>query len=150
SASHEQLAAFDHRIPARLPLSPRTVASMLNRGAFFSTLGIRAFYVSFPCIAYLWGPWPMLATSAFLVVLLFVVDLHVSPDEFDGGADESATRSAAVAASTASFGIADAHRPVSRGGNPLDAASAVIGLEASGYIGWPVRYIACAARAMRR
>ncbi|KAJ3198768.1 hypothetical protein HDU82_001039 [Entophlyctis luteolus] len=53
------------------------VAGMLNRGSFFYTLGMRGYYISFPVIAYLWGPWPLLGTTLLLVFILRIVDFNL-------------------------------------------------------------------------
>ncbi|KAI9322946.1 hypothetical protein DFJ73DRAFT_921142 [Zopfochytrium polystomum] len=86
SATHAQLATLTPQIPSRLPLAPSTVAAILNRGAFFYTCGQRGFYLSFPLIAYLWGPWPLAVATALLLAALRVLDFEVSEAEFEGGA----------------------------------------------------------------
>ncbi|KAJ3356151.1 hypothetical protein HDU83_001730 [Entophlyctis luteolus] len=53
------------------------VAGMLNRGSFFYTLGMRGYYISFPVIAYLWGPWALLGTTLLLVCILRIVDFNL-------------------------------------------------------------------------
>ncbi|KAI9313668.1 hypothetical protein DFJ73DRAFT_804341 [Zopfochytrium polystomum] len=95
------------RIPAKLPLSPVVVASMVNRGAFYYHLGMRAYYLSFPVIAYLWGPWALLGASLVLCVVLHQIDLQVSYEMFESGAAHgdgdgrwAATATAAAAGTT--------------------------------------------------
>ncbi|KAI9346259.1 hypothetical protein BDR26DRAFT_916677 [Obelidium mucronatum] len=53
------------------------VARMLNRGSMFYTLGMRGYYISFPVMAYLWGPWALLGTTVLLVGILRVVDFNL-------------------------------------------------------------------------
>ncbi|ORY33605.1 hypothetical protein BCR33DRAFT_723177 [Rhizoclosmatium globosum] len=44
------------------------VARMLNRGSMFYTLGMRGYYISFPVMGYLWGPWALLLTTLLLTL----------------------------------------------------------------------------------
>ncbi|KAJ3027857.1 UNVERIFIED_CONTAM: hypothetical protein HDU68_002946 [Siphonaria sp. JEL0065] len=53
------------------------VARMLNRGSMFYTLGMRGYYISFPIMAFLWGPWALLGTTVLLVAILRVVDFNL-------------------------------------------------------------------------
>ncbi|KAJ3062614.1 hypothetical protein HDU98_001514 [Podochytrium sp. JEL0797] len=62
------------------------VARMLNRGSMYYTLGMRGYYIAFPAMAYLWGPWALLGTTVLLVGILRVVDFNLedlSPAEFE-------------------------------------------------------------------
>ncbi|KAJ3062613.1 hypothetical protein HDU98_001513 [Podochytrium sp. JEL0797] len=62
------------------------VARMLNRGSMYYTLGMRGYYITFPAMAYLWGPWALLGATLLLVGILRVVDFNLedlSPSEFD-------------------------------------------------------------------
>ncbi|KAJ3080384.1 hypothetical protein HDU99_008526, partial [Rhizoclosmatium hyalinum] len=61
------------------------VARMLNRGSMFYTLGMRGYYISFPVMGYLWGPWALLLTTLLLVFILRIVDFNLetlSPTQF--------------------------------------------------------------------
>ncbi|KAI8611797.1 hypothetical protein BC830DRAFT_1139637 [Chytriomyces sp. MP71] len=60
------------------------VARLLNRGSTYYTLGMRGYYLAFPVMAYLWGPWALLGTTLLLTGILRVVDFNtdlVSPAE---------------------------------------------------------------------
>ncbi|XP_031500833.1 uncharacterized protein LOC116264641 [Nymphaea colorata] len=50
------------------------IGRALNRGSYFWSLGLRAFYLSFPLLLWTFGPIPMLACSCVLVALLFFLD----------------------------------------------------------------------------
>lgn len=64
------------------------VAGSLNRGAYFWSLGLRAFYFSFPLFLWILGPVPMFICSAVLVALLYFLDVSTPGGgwEGDGGA----------------------------------------------------------------
>ncbi|KAJ3185259.1 hypothetical protein HDU85_001309 [Gaertneriomyces sp. JEL0708] len=66
--------------------SPKQVSSILNRGCFYYTSGMRFYYLSFPAIAWFWGPISLGVATAFITLVLRVVDFHVA--EFEGN-DES-------------------------------------------------------------
>ena len=51
-------------------LDPNYVNSAMSRGAQFWSLGLRAFYLSFPMFLWLFGPIPMFLCSLILTVLL--------------------------------------------------------------------------------
>ncbi|XAR52129.1 hypothetical protein NMG60_11020040 [Bertholletia excelsa] len=50
------------------------VASVVNRGSYFWSLGLRAFYFSFPLFLWIFGPIPMFLSSLVLVFLLYFLD----------------------------------------------------------------------------
>ncbi|KAI8829811.1 hypothetical protein BJ741DRAFT_621938 [Chytriomyces cf. hyalinus JEL632] len=52
------------------------VARLLNRGSMYYTFGMRGYYFSFPIMAYLWGPWSLLAATILLAFTLRVVDFN--------------------------------------------------------------------------
>ncbi|KAJ3242098.1 hypothetical protein HDU81_007852 [Chytriomyces hyalinus] len=52
------------------------VARLLNRGSMYYTFGMRGYYFSFPIMAYLWGPWSLLAATILLMFTLRVVDFN--------------------------------------------------------------------------
>ncbi|XP_010519578.1 PREDICTED: uncharacterized protein LOC104798992 [Tarenaya hassleriana] len=51
------------------------VASTVNRGSYFWSLGLRAFYFSFPLFLWIFGPIPMFCSSCVLVFLLYFLDV---------------------------------------------------------------------------
>ncbi|KAJ3045996.1 hypothetical protein HK097_001065 [Rhizophlyctis rosea] len=57
-------------------LTPSAVGHILNRGNYFYTLGMRGFYVSFPLIAWLWGPAFLGVASVLMCALLRVIDFN--------------------------------------------------------------------------
>lgn len=50
------------------------VGRMVNRGSCFWSLGLRAFYFSFPLFLWIFGPIPMFTCCLLLVVLLYYLD----------------------------------------------------------------------------
>lgn len=50
------------------------VARNLNRGSFFWSLGLRAFYLSFPLFLWIFGPIPMFVCCCIMSVLLYFLD----------------------------------------------------------------------------
>ncbi|KAG1359300.1 hypothetical protein COCNU_08G007460 [Cocos nucifera] len=68
-------------VPARSqraapPLASEYVAAALNRGSYFWSLGLRAFYLSFPMFLWIFGPVPMLVSCLGLVLMLYFLDVH--------------------------------------------------------------------------
>ncbi|XP_059434216.1 uncharacterized protein LOC132167307 [Corylus avellana] len=55
-------------------LSAEYVASMVNRGSYFWSVGLRAFYFSFPLFLWIFGPIPMFLSCLVLVFLLHFLD----------------------------------------------------------------------------
>lgn len=55
-------------------LSIDNAGSLMNRGCLFFTFGLRFFYLQFPIIMFLFGPWFLLGTSLFLIFALHFVD----------------------------------------------------------------------------
>ncbi|KAJ3027858.1 UNVERIFIED_CONTAM: hypothetical protein HDU68_002947 [Siphonaria sp. JEL0065] len=70
------------------------VARMLNRGAMFYTLGMRGYYISFPIMAFLWGPWALLGTTILLVGILRIVDFNLETLSPAGSSAERETKEA--------------------------------------------------------
>ncbi|CAL9116842.1 unnamed protein product [Musa hybrid cultivar] len=69
------------------------VARSLNRGSFFWSLGLRAFYLSFTLFLWIFGPIPMLASSVATCCLFFFLDtttefFHVSATVKEVGVTE--------------------------------------------------------------
>lgn len=50
------------------------VAKILDRGSHFWSLGMRAFYVAFPLLIWIFGPLPMLLCSCFMTFVLYFLD----------------------------------------------------------------------------
>lgn len=53
------------------------VATTVNRGSYFWSLGLRAFYFSLPIFLWLFGPIPMFVSCFVLVVMLYFLDVTV-------------------------------------------------------------------------
>ncbi|XP_031379578.1 uncharacterized protein LOC116194820 [Punica granatum] len=53
------------------------VATTVNRGSYFWSLGLRAFYFSLPLFLWIFGPIPMFASCFVLVFLLYFLDITV-------------------------------------------------------------------------
>ncbi|KAK6926115.1 Protein of unknown function DUF599 [Dillenia turbinata] len=54
---------------------PAYVARTMNRGSYFWSLGLRAFYFSFPIFLWIFGPIPMFLCCLVLVFLLYFLDV---------------------------------------------------------------------------
>ncbi|KAK4767218.1 hypothetical protein SAY87_023444 [Trapa incisa] len=54
------------------------VARSLNRGSYFWSFGLRAFYVSFPLFLWIFGPIPMLVCCIMMVTVLYFLDTTTS------------------------------------------------------------------------
>ncbi|KAH7668346.1 hypothetical protein IHE45_11G005500 [Dioscorea alata] len=73
-------------VPAKTRLSSSEyVSAALNRGSYFWSLGLRAFYFSFPLVLWIFGPIPMAASSFVLVGLLYFLDVSSGWGEDDDG-----------------------------------------------------------------
>ncbi|KAJ3672625.1 hypothetical protein LUZ60_007346 [Juncus effusus] len=57
------------------------VARGVNKGSYFWSLGLHAFYVSIPLFVWIFGPIPMFTCSIVLVVLLYFLDMYRGDDE---------------------------------------------------------------------
>ncbi|PKA55528.1 hypothetical protein AXF42_Ash006730 [Apostasia shenzhenica] len=55
-------------------VSVKYVARSLNRGSFFWSLGLRAFYMSFTLFLWIFGPIPMFASCIMMCSLLYFLD----------------------------------------------------------------------------
>ncbi|CAA7023293.1 unnamed protein product [Microthlaspi erraticum] len=74
------------------------VAATVNRGSYFWSLGLRAFYFSSPLFLWIFGPIPMFITCCVLVSLLYFLDLTFDSMECNvtvADAEETETRSLA-------------------------------------------------------
>ncbi|CAL0307773.1 unnamed protein product [Lupinus luteus] len=56
-------------------LTAEYVATTVNRGSYFWSLGLRAFYFSFPLFMWIFGPIPMLFSCFVLVFMLYFLDV---------------------------------------------------------------------------
>ncbi|KAJ1693226.1 hypothetical protein LUZ63_009924 [Rhynchospora breviuscula] len=65
-----------------LPPGPaaKYVASVINRGSYFWSLGLRALYFSLPIFLWIFGPIPMLACCLMLVSVLYFLDVYSKYD----------------------------------------------------------------------
>lgn len=54
------------------------VARNLNRGSYFWSLGLRAFYLSFPLFLWIFGPIPMFVCSLVMSFILYFLDTTTS------------------------------------------------------------------------
>ncbi|XP_059304424.1 uncharacterized protein LOC132056305 [Lycium ferocissimum] len=69
-------------------LTAEYVGRTVNRGSYFWSLGLRAFYFSFPLFLWIFGPIPMFLCCIFLVVMLYFLDVSsdigwVAPTDVD-------------------------------------------------------------------
>ncbi|KAK9122436.1 hypothetical protein Syun_020053 [Stephania yunnanensis] len=63
-------------IPLMSPdLSVEYVGRAVNRGSYFWSLGLRAFYLSFPLFLWIFGPIPMFVCCVALVCLFYFLDV---------------------------------------------------------------------------
>ncbi|MQM18496.1 hypothetical protein Taro_051490 [Colocasia esculenta] len=65
-------------------ITPEYVAETVNMASYFWSLGLRAFYFSFPLFLWIFGPIPMFLCSVVLVFLLYFLDLSST-----GGVDHN-------------------------------------------------------------
>ncbi|GJN12423.1 hypothetical protein PR202_ga30699 [Eleusine coracana subsp. coracana] len=72
-----------HRRPARAVV--RYVTGTLNRGFYFWSLGVRAYYFSCPVFLWLFGPIPMCASCVAMVGGLYFLDVYKEWDQDDDG-----------------------------------------------------------------
>ncbi|GMN44263.1 hypothetical protein TIFTF001_013452 [Ficus carica] len=56
-------------------LTVEYVAMNVNKGSYFWSLGLRAFYFSFPLFLWIFGPIPMFVSCLVLVFLLYFLDV---------------------------------------------------------------------------
>ncbi|XP_022136141.1 uncharacterized protein LOC111007906 isoform X2 [Momordica charantia] len=68
-------------------LSAEYVATTVNRGSYFWSLGLRAFYFSFPLFLWIFGPVPMFSSSFLLVFMLYFLDVAFEFCGVDGNLD---------------------------------------------------------------
>ncbi|RLN05434.1 uncharacterized protein C2845_PM13G03330 [Panicum miliaceum] len=70
-----------HRRPAS---AVGYVTGTLNRGFYFWSLGVRAYYFSCPVFLWLFGPIPMCASCVAMVASLYFLDVYTEWDKDDG------------------------------------------------------------------
>ncbi|KAJ7965198.1 DUF599 domain-containing protein [Quillaja saponaria] len=56
-------------------LTAEDVATIVNKGSYFWSLGLRAFYFSFPLFLWIFGPIPMFLSCFVLVLMLYFLDV---------------------------------------------------------------------------
>lgn len=61
------------------------VARALDRGGYFWSMGLRAYYFSFPLFLWVFGPIPMVACSVIMVFLLYYLDVY---SDYGSGEDQ--------------------------------------------------------------
>ncbi|PUZ50151.1 hypothetical protein GQ55_6G036800 [Panicum hallii var. hallii] len=74
-----------HRRPAS---AVGYVTETLNRGFYFWSLGVRAYYFSCPVFLWLFGPIPMCASCVAMVASLYFLDVYTEWDKDDDGAGD--------------------------------------------------------------
>lgn len=67
----KKLSSYDHHYHR----STEYVARSVNRGSYFWSLGLRAFYFSFPLFLWTFGPIPMFLCCFLMVFLLYFLDV---------------------------------------------------------------------------
>jgi len=70
-------------------LTAEYVANTVNRGSYFWSLGLRAFYFSFPLFMWIFGPIPMLFSCFALVSMLYFLDVVIECGWAAIGADDA-------------------------------------------------------------
>ncbi|MBA0612255.1 hypothetical protein Godav_012883 [Gossypium davidsonii] len=74
------------------------VATIVNRGSYFWSLGLRGFYFSLPLFLWIFGPIPMILCCLVLVFLLYFLDnnvefgspvVEISDDNHGGSEDDT-------------------------------------------------------------
>ena len=76
--TEEELSKLDTKAEmAYRVLSADVVGDLINRGAFCNTAGLRMFYLSFPLIAWIGGPWYLIVATVLLVIILRHLDFNV-------------------------------------------------------------------------
>jgi uncharacterized membrane protein len=74
--------------------TPAYVATLLNRGGWYYSIGMRSYYMSVPLVFWLFGPWYMLAASIGLITVLYHVDRSPTLDCMDQAARAEGTGAA--------------------------------------------------------
>ncbi|XP_028108926.1 uncharacterized protein LOC114307712 isoform X2 [Camellia sinensis] len=71
----KKMTLHDHHHCHSGHLTPEYVGRTVNRGSYFWSLGLRAFYFSFPLFLWIFGPIPMFISCLVLVFLLYFLDV---------------------------------------------------------------------------
>jgi uncharacterized membrane protein len=79
-----------HRRPAS---AVGYVTGTINRGFYFWSLGVRAYYFSCPVFLWLFGPIPMCASCVAMVAALYFLDVYTEWDKGDGDDDDDSGHS---------------------------------------------------------
>ncbi|CAA7393069.1 unnamed protein product [Spirodela intermedia] len=82
----------------RRKITPEFVAKMLDKGNYFWSLGLRAFYFSFPLFLWTFGPVPMFVCCVVLVFLLYLLDVSSDGEAETSSTTPEAADQAAIAA----------------------------------------------------
>ncbi|KAJ6807481.1 uncharacterized protein M6B38_170360 [Iris pallida] len=61
---------------AKTGLGTGYVSRAMNRGSYFWSMGLRAYYFSFPLIMWVFGAVPMVCCSLLMVLLLYFLDVY--------------------------------------------------------------------------
>ncbi|CAN6451835.1 unnamed protein product [Victoria cruziana] len=60
-------------------LTPEYVGRIINKGSYFWSLGMRAFYFSFPLVVWIFGPIPTFVSCICMVFFLYFLDTTNDP-----------------------------------------------------------------------
>jgi hypothetical protein len=75
-----------HAKLARKVLTKDRVADVLNRGAIANTFGLRGYYVAFPIVAWMFGPWYLLGSTVIMCIGMVFMDYNLEWMGAFGGA----------------------------------------------------------------
>ncbi|KAL5718188.1 hypothetical protein ACHQM5_011120 [Ranunculus cassubicifolius] len=73
-------------------LTAEYIGKAVNKGSYFWSLGLRAFYFSFPLFLWIFGPIPMFLCCLFLVVMFYFLDVTFCELGSAVGVDEDGGR----------------------------------------------------------
>ncbi|GAB4826054.1 hypothetical protein Ancab_008924 [Ancistrocladus abbreviatus] len=71
-------------------LTAEYVGRIVNRGSYFWSFGLRAFYFSFPLFLWIFGPVPMFLSCIALVCMLYFLDVTLEFRAIDAGGSDGA------------------------------------------------------------
>ncbi|KAI5657472.1 hypothetical protein M9H77_26265 [Catharanthus roseus] len=75
SSSSSSSSSLDNGDQSHCVITAEYVWTTVNRGSYFWSLGLRAFYFSFPLFLWIFGPIPMFLCCLVLVFLLYFLDV---------------------------------------------------------------------------
>lgn len=82
--SDEELGKLDkHARLAYLSITPDFVGDLMNRAAFYNTSGLRMYYLTFPLIAWVGGPWYLIGATIILLIILRQLDFNTNISKRD-------------------------------------------------------------------